>query len=80
MITNDYPYIRAWGRYMRLKKSVVDKKLWMARREGAPANAFAYEYNANINAPHRWVTIDEIITTELRNELEKRVKRAKKGE
>ena len=53
MITNDYPYIRAWGRYMRLKKSVVDKKLWMARREGAPANAFAYEYNANINAQSR---------------------------
>jgi len=63
MTTDDYPYIRAWGRMMRSHTKYIEQQIEQARADDAPPNA-AYQDRSGL-----WRTTDDITRLSVRDEL-----------
>ncbi len=51
----DYPYIRAWGKYMWSYPYTIEQALEQARKDKAPANAVYYSPQNKC-----WVIIEDV--------------------
>ena len=60
MTSNDYPYIRAWGRMLGSDSYYIDRQVAQARTDGAPPNA-VYR-----NANGQWQTTDDVVLADSR--------------
>ena len=63
MTTNDYPFVRAWGRLMGSHQYYIDDQVELARQEQAPANATHRRDDGT------WATTDEIVRAHTRQQL-----------
>jgi hypothetical protein len=62
-MTDDYPYIRAWGRLIGSAPQYTDNRVTQARDENAPNNAVFRSLDG------QWLTTDEILLPETRAAL-----------
>lgn len=61
--TNDYPYIRAWGKLMGSYRYFIEDEIDRARSEGAPLNATSRGHDGT------WSTTDDIVSDDTRKQM-----------
>lgn len=52
---SDYPYIRAWNRYLGYSEMSSELEIIQAQKDNAPARAIGYEASDDL-----WLTVDDI--------------------
>lgn len=62
-MSNDYHWIREWGKLLGSHDEYIDRQVEKARRDNAPENAI---YKSNDG---RWVTTDDVTSGETRHAL-----------
>lgn len=67
--TKEYPYIWAWGRYMRSYEYYMEDQEFLAKQDKAPKTAI-YKRDST----KKWVTVDEISNGMLRLKIEQDAK------
>ena len=60
MTSNDYPFIRAWGRIMGSHRDYIDHQVELAREDQAPPDAIYRRDDGT------WATTDEILRSDTR--------------
>ena len=51
----NYPYIRAWSRYLGYSEMSAELEIVQAQKDNAPARAIGYEASDDL-----WLTVDDI--------------------
>lgn len=64
----DYPYIRAWGRYMESSLEYITGEIERAKVTNAPQNAI-YEIMSIEGRTGKWRTVDDVQSFSLRYKL-----------
>jgi hypothetical protein len=63
MTSNDYPFIRAWGRIMGSHRDYIDHQVELARQDQARPDAIYRRDDGT------WATTDEILRSDTRRRL-----------
>lgn len=70
--TNDYPYVRAWNKYLKSSKTYIEKQVKYAREEKPPEKAI---WRSTMEEGV-WITLDaEFVAPKVRKIIEKEVKK-----
>lgn len=70
MSSQDYPWIRAWGKFMCSRDWYIQQEVTRAREDNAPENAI-YEKSdpGTLGRTHSWATTDDITSIPTRHAL-----------